>query len=137
VVPYSRQRKLSVSGVEGIKAVAGPMVTSIRDTQLFLKEIVAAAPWKYDAAVNRTVWQDLPALTPDALIIGVIEDDGVFTPHPPVRRAMHEAVAKLKKAGVKVVPVELPQIAQKYAQMFKIFQAAGEGVSSLQRWEPR
>jgi amidase len=107
------------------------MVTSMRDAQLFLKEIVAAAPWKNDTAANRTVWQDLPALTADAVTIGVIEDDGMFTPHPPVRRAMHEAVAKLKKAGVKVVPVELPQVAKHYGEMFKFFTAAGEGVSSL------
>jgi amidase len=113
------------------------MVTSIRDAQLFLKDIIAAAPWKHDTAVNRTVWQDLPALTIDAITIGVIEDDGVFTPHPPVRRAMHEAIGKLKRAGVKIVPVELPQVGQKYEQLFKYFKAAGEGVSSLQRRKPR
>jgi amidase len=129
VVPYSRQRRLSVPGVEGVKAVAGPMVTSIRDAQMFMKTIVQAQPWKYDSAVNRTVFQGLQVPAKDEVVIGYLENDGVFTPHPPVRRAIQEAVTKLESAGVKLVPITLPDISKMYAALFSFFRSAGAGVS--------
>lgn len=105
------------------------MATSIRDVQLFLREVIKAGPWKYDSGVNRTIWQGLDVPPKESITIGVAEDDGVFTPHPPVRRALQEAVGKMKAAGVKVVPIELPQVAKKYEQLLKYFKAAGSGVS--------
>lgn len=117
-------------GVEGVKAIADPMATSIRDTQLFLKEVVKAGPWKVDSGVNRTVWQGLEVPGRENVTIGFIEDDGVFTPHPPVRRAMREAVEKLEKAGIKVVPIELPNVARHNDGLWKFFAAAGSSVST-------
>lgn len=102
---------------------------------MFLQEIVKAGPWKYDSAVNRTVWQGLPVPSTGTLTVGYIEDDGVFTPHPPVKRAMREAIEKLQKAGVRTVPIELPQVAEKYGQLFAWFKAAGSGVSHLNKRE--
>jgi Asp-tRNA(Asn)/Glu-tRNA(Gln) amidotransferase A subunit family amidase len=38
------------------------------------------------------------------LTIGVMTDDGVVRPHPPISRVLKEVVAKLEAAGHEIVP---------------------------------
>lgn len=52
-------------------------------------------PWReaiYQEVLNRR------------LRIGLIVDDGIVEPHPPVQRAVREAAALLRKAGHEIVP---------------------------------
>ena len=84
VIPYSGQRRLSVPGVEGVKAVAGPMAVSIRDCELFMRTVMSAKPWERDIALNRTIWQGLKSPMPSQVTIGLAEDYGYLTVYPPV-----------------------------------------------------
>jgi amidase len=107
------------------------MATSARDCKMFMKAITEAKPWDRDIALNRTIWQDVPVARKEAITIGVVDDYSSYTLHPPVRRALDEAVDKLKTAGVKVVPVTLPDVQKNNGQLLDFFRAAGNGVGSL------
>lgn len=115
--------------MEGVKAVAGPMAVSIRDCELFMKVVTSAKPWEHDSAVNRTIWQGLKIPSVESITVGLVEDYGYLTPHPPVRRALLESAKKLEQAGIKVVPVSIPDVAKSYSNLFSFFRAAGNGVS--------
>ncbi|KAI1444382.1 amidase [Annulohypoxylon stygium] len=80
----------------GIPAVTGPLGHSVRDLDLFTSIVRAAKPWSFDPAVIPNIMElDTSTRKP---VVGVIYESGL-TPHPPVRRAMREAVSKLKAAG--------------------------------------
>ncbi|KAH8690127.1 amidase [Talaromyces proteolyticus] len=95
----------------GIPAVCGPMGNSARDLTLFYRVIRDAKPWNYDPAL---VPQKSECDTSDRKpVVGVFTESGKCTPHPPVRRAIKEAVAKLKEAGFEVrefVPPDFTEI---------------------------
>ncbi|KAI0888021.1 amidase [Annulohypoxylon maeteangense] len=83
----------------GIPAVTGPLGHSVRDLDLFTNIVRAAKPWSFDPAVIPNIMEiETVSRKP---VIGVIYESGL-TPHPPVRRAMREAVSKLKAAGFEI-----------------------------------
>ncbi|KAH9886797.1 amidase [Xylariomycetidae sp. FL2044] len=83
----------------GIPAVTGPLARSVRDLALLTRVVRRAEPWRFDPAVIPHVMErdeiatttTTPARRP---VIGVIRQSGL-TPHPPVRRAIREAAARL------------------------------------------
>ncbi|KAI1455018.1 amidase [Annulohypoxylon moriforme] len=83
----------------GIPAVTGPLGHSVRDLDLFTSIVRAAKPWYFDPAVIPNIMEFDTA--PRKPVIGVIYESGL-TPHPPVRRAMREAVSKLAAAGFEI-----------------------------------
>lgn len=85
----------------GIPAVTGPLGHSIRDLALLTKVARDAKPWRFDPAVIPNIMEMPPVKDNHKPIIGVIHKSGL-TPHPPVRRAIEEAVAKLSAAGFDV-----------------------------------
>ncbi|OQE36751.1 hypothetical protein PENCOP_c011G08448 [Penicillium coprophilum] len=88
-----------------IPPVAGPMATSLATTEYFMESLLASSPWDLDPSVVPIPWrQDLA--TPSVgrkLKLGVVFDDGVVKPQPPVTRAMHETVDALRAAGHEVI----------------------------------
>ncbi|KAI1801954.1 amidase [Daldinia bambusicola] len=81
----------------GIPAVAGPLGRSVRDLELFTRVVRDTKPWNFDPAVIPNIMELGTAISRKP-IVGVIRASGL-TPHPPVRRALREAVAKLAAAG--------------------------------------
>ncbi|KAJ5966981.1 hypothetical protein N7501_003229 [Penicillium viridicatum] len=72
-----------------VPPVAGPMATSLATTEYFMESLIASK-----------------LATPPAnrkLRLGVIFDDGVVKPQPPVARAMRETVDALRAAGHEVI----------------------------------
>ncbi|KAL9078652.1 MAG: hypothetical protein Q9157_002416 [Trypethelium eluteriae] len=107
LVPHGGVRDLSVPGTDFIRSTAGPMATSIRDCRLFLKTLMQAGTWRYDSTVISLPWTNIEAK--EHLRIAVVENDGIFTPSPPIRRAMKEAVALLEKSkSIEIIPLTLP-----------------------------
>lgn len=94
----------SLPGARGIGAAVGPMCHSIRDAELMCKVVANAELWNYDPSVVPMDWASRPAV-PEKLVVGVMEFDGVVMPHPPILRAIREAIDKLRKAGHEVVTV--------------------------------
>ncbi|OTA92884.1 hypothetical protein M434DRAFT_21722 [Hypoxylon sp. CO27-5] len=84
----------------GIPAVTGPLGHSVRDLDLFARIVRAAQPWKFDPAVIPNIMEFVPE-APRKPVVGVIYASGL-TPHPPVRRALREAVSKLAAAGFEI-----------------------------------
>ncbi|KAI0382137.1 amidase [Hypomontagnella monticulosa] len=105
----------------GIPAVTGPLGHSVRDLSLFTRIVRDAKPWNFDPAVIPNI-MELSALATRKPVVGVIYASGL-TPHPPVRRAMREAVAKLKAAGFEVrdfTPPDFLEIRDISEQLFTL-----------------
>ncbi|KAJ9137935.1 Amidase [Pleurostoma richardsiae] len=83
----------------GVPAVSGPMGHSVRDLALLTRVVRDTKPWTIDPAVIPHI-MELPVSSRKP-VVGVIYQSGL-TPHPPVRRAMREAVAKLEAAGFEI-----------------------------------
>ncbi len=95
-------------GAEQIIPVAGPLSTSLDGVKMFMKTVLAAKPWLVEPSLVPFPWNDksshLGDVTGTKLKIGILWDDGVVKPHPPVIRALEEVVEKLKLVtGVELV----------------------------------
>lgn len=88
---------------ESILPVLGPLSSSVDGLELFMKAYMAKNPWESDQQLVPLPWREEPVPKPSELTIGIIYDDGVVKPHPPIIRALKEVEEKLKAAGVNVV----------------------------------
>ncbi|KAH6685448.1 amidase signature domain-containing protein [Plectosphaerella plurivora] len=93
-------------GHESVRCVVSPLANSIGDIALFEDAILGMAPWETETSLVPLPWKKVDDPTPQQLTIGVIWDDGVVHPHPPVLRALGTAVEKLKAAGCNVIDWE-------------------------------
>lgn len=101
--------RLSFRGLEGlaggrdqIQSPYGPMATNLDGIDLWMKVVIGSRAWERDTAVPPLEWRDkvdflIKKPGTRGLKVGVMWDDGIVVPHPPVRRALREVVEKLKK----------------------------------------
>ena len=86
-----------MAGADPIPGVIGPLSTSLQGIKLFMEIILKAKPWFSEPALIPLPWNSSFEISPnDPLKIGVMWHDNVVTPHPPITRAMHEIVTRLK-----------------------------------------
>ncbi|KAF4541784.1 Acetamidase [Lasiodiplodia hormozganensis] len=100
----------TMKGQEQIVPVIGPLSTSLEGIKVFVKTLIDSKPWLRQVDLVPMKWrydEDWLPKDPEGkrrLKVGVLWDDGVVKPHPPVLRALKEVVDKLKAAeGVEVV----------------------------------
>lgn len=98
----------TIMGQEHIVQVIGPMSTSLDGIKLFMKTLIDSKPWLTESSLLPFPWQGnttyLDRGQGKRLKVGVLLNDGVVKPHPPVTRALTEVVEKLKKiSGVEIV----------------------------------
>ncbi|KAJ5222842.1 uncharacterized protein N7469_009082 [Penicillium citrinum] len=88
-----------------VPPVAGPMSTSLATSEYFMERLLASEPWNLDPAAIPIPWRKDLASPPKArkLKLGVVFDDGVVKPQPPIARAMRETVQALRDAGHEVM----------------------------------
>ena len=92
-------------GNEGIKPVIGPLAAkSIEDLELFQKAVIDQEPWDVDPALVPLPWRTVEPSKD--ITVGIMWDDGIVAPHPPITRGLKQAKEKLEAAGVKVVDWE-------------------------------
>ncbi|KAF4815371.1 Acetamidase [Colletotrichum tropicale] len=91
----------------GVAPVAGPMANSVDDLFLFMETVLSQNPWRYDASAIAAPWSAPKSDSTKHLTVGVLPEDPEYPMHPPVRRALEDAVSALLKAGHKVI--RLPQ----------------------------
>jgi len=94
-----------------IAVVLGPMGYSIRDAELVMRTICNSDPWKFDENVLGVPWRRVdPVSRP--LRFGLIRGHPKRPIHPPIARALHSAVTKLKEKGHHVVLLdeEIPDL---------------------------
>ena len=96
-------------GQEQIVPVIGPLSTSLEGCKLFMKTLIDQKPWWIDPSLVPIPWQDSRKYLKRSdgtwrLKIGVMWDDGVVKPHPPITRALRLVCDKLKQLpGVELV----------------------------------
>ncbi|RAR07756.1 general amidase protein [Stemphylium lycopersici] len=107
-IPYAGQEGGMLPGATkvGIPASAGPLAHSMRDIELFFSAVSAQKPWEADPDVAPLSWPSL-SLTQRKLRIGLVRRDGVIDPHPPILGILDETKAKMQKAGIEVVEMDI------------------------------
>jgi len=90
---------------------------------------MSAEPWRYDSSCLHLRWQGQQSSRKPR--IGVVFDDGLYTPFPPVRRAIQESAQKLRDSGVDVVELRLPNVAEAVGITYGMFALDGCQVSTF------
>lgn len=93
-VPIFRST-ISMRGCKSYPIVAGPVSRTARDTEYFMKVIMAAETWRIEPSLVPLPWR--PAQMLEKIKIGVYMDDGVVKPHPPITYALELLKTKLKE----------------------------------------
>lgn len=110
-LPYEGMAN-SMAGQNSIVSVVGPLASTVRSARLITKSILSQKPWESDPAVIEMPWReageqavwDTVNSSLDQLSFGVMRNDGIVTPHPPVARAVQLVARAMEKAGHQVIP---------------------------------
>ena len=96
---------LAGAGQESILCVVGPLATtSVEDMELFMSAVIDQEPWDIETNLVPLPWRRVePSKT---FTVGILWDDGVVHPHPPITRGLQYAKEKLQAAGITVVDWE-------------------------------
>ncbi|KAK6454318.1 amidase [Scheffersomyces xylosifermentans] len=135
------------AGQESVGAVAGPMARSIDDIDLWMKTYINdGKPWDLDHASLPMPWREVPKPAAKDLTIGVMYDDGLVRPSPPIVRGLKDTVDKLKAAGVNIVefkPIRTKEAYETVHKMYtcdgnymqhKLLSESGEPLTKLTKW---
>lgn len=87
------------NGQEQILPTIGPMSTSLEGCKRFIKTLIDAKPWLKEPSLLPFPWDEQDFFKCRRLKVGVLWDDDVVRPHPPVTTALKEMVDKLKAQG--------------------------------------
>jgi amidase len=96
-------------GEEQVIPVIGPMSTSLEGVKIFMKTVIDQKPWKVDGSLLPLPWKTESLLRKgrdgkSKLRIGILADDGVVKPHPPILRGINTIVEKLNdNPGIETV----------------------------------
>jgi amidase len=91
-------------GAEQIIPVIGPLSTTLEGCKLFMKTLIDQKPWLIEPSLVPIPWRLDPSKTllnttedgRKKLKVGIMWDDDVVHPHPPITRALREVAEKLK-----------------------------------------
>ncbi|TGO36840.1 hypothetical protein BHYA_0113g00130 [Botrytis hyacinthi] len=124
LIPHGGVRDLTPHGTDGVKSTVGPMATSLRDCELLLKSILQADTWKYDSTAISIPWLDVkPA---HKLRVGIAQNDGVFTPSPPVRRIFKQVIESLSENNdFEIIAINLPDVTSIYQDFISYMTLSG------------
>jgi amidase len=135
-----------MAGADTVESVLGPLSTSLFGLNLFMKAIIDSQPWLEEPALVPIPWREIQLPSDRPLRIGVILNDGVVRPHPPITRALNLMTSNLQFAGIEVVdfPPYLHDeawaiLSSLYfpdagASEAEIMEASGEPWRPLSRW---
>lgn len=92
-----------MAGSDHILATIGPLSTSLEGVSLLARTVLSGRPWLREPSLTPIPWreevQSGAKSRPRKLRIGVIWDDKVVRPHPPIRAALSQVVTELEKSG--------------------------------------
>ncbi|EXJ91447.1 hypothetical protein A1O1_04559 [Capronia coronata CBS 617.96] len=100
------------SGSESVNAGIGPLAKTVSGLELWMQAQLASEPWNYTFGCLPMKWDTVQAQRPSAtkLKVGVVWDDGIIKPTPPVTRALQIVVEALSKAGHTIVSLPKERI---------------------------
>ncbi|KAF1984926.1 putative general amidase GmdA [Aulographum hederae CBS 113979] len=109
-LPYEGMAN-SMDGQNTVLSVVGPLATTSASLTLMTKSILSRDPWLHDPLVHEIPWRDshydaMKSLLSSGskLSFGVIRNDGITSPHPPVTRALEFLTSTLASAGHEITP---------------------------------
>ncbi|KAI1383703.1 amidase [Hypoxylon trugodes] len=96
---------VSTEGQEHVPSAVGPLARNLPSLTLVMKELIQIKPWERDARCVPLSWRDeiFQEFKAKPLTIGLLIDDGVVRPHPPINRVLLSVVEKLQAAGHDIV----------------------------------
>ena len=112
--PHLLRRDILTNNLAQIKSntsapfTPGPISAKLSNLGLLVQSILSTQPWARDPRVVEIPWRadHYDAVTSKAraggLVFGILLNDGVVTPSPPVIRALKEAKACLEATGHEV-----------------------------------
>ncbi|KAM3447046.1 hypothetical protein MY3296_009090 [Beauveria thailandica] len=118
-----RDCRSGMPGQEGVMSVNGPMARTLQDISMYSKAVIQSQPWLRDAKCHPLPWKSVQL--PKKLKIGVMWDDTLVQPTPPILRALRHTVAKLRQAGHDVVDWRPTDMLQSLTMIGKFFLADG------------
>jgi amidase len=135
-VPFRGQQGASGegSGSVSLQASAGPIATSLRDCELFLRVVGGAGAWRGDPDVVVGGWETWGGAPSMAMSVaggkrksrfGLLRTDGNVTPLPPVDRALSDTKAALLAAGAEVYEIQVPSFKECQSLANKFFSMDG------------
>lgn len=86
------------AGAEFVPPVNGPLARSVDSLELFMEAVIGTKPWTADPHCIRMPWTPVD-LRNKSLRIGILRDNGMVRPHPPIERALRDVEAALTSAG--------------------------------------
>lgn len=97
--------EVSIDGQQHVPSAIGPMTRSLSSMTTVTKLVIEAEHWKLDSQLPPIPWRNdiFEAFSSRSLVIGVVPDDGVVKPLPPIARVFRETVTKLQAGGHEIV----------------------------------
>jgi Asp-tRNA(Asn)/Glu-tRNA(Gln) amidotransferase A subunit family amidase len=123
-VPYAGQQGAGQPGSPylALPASAGPIATSMRDCELFLKVVSDMQPWTLDADVAYGLWHEQgPAKPKKDLVIGIIQRDGLIEPLPPINNVIAETATALRAQGIHTVDLDITPLFKQCQSLANVF----------------
>lgn len=112
-----------------IRGVAGPISRSVDGLEVYVKSLLALKPWEWDSTIVQLPWNqeafEEGLGLKQKLCFGIIPDDRVVTPHPPIQRGLRETAEALRVAGHDVVEVPFFENEGLGDKMMKLFKSDG------------
>ncbi|KAK8057962.1 hypothetical protein PG996_011899 [Apiospora saccharicola] len=102
-LPYGRQVMPLNVGIGAIVPSAGALANDMSALQIFMRAVIDANPFSYDATVVDVPWRRNHDSSRPKLRLGLLPEDPLFPLHPPVRETIKNAVNILKSHGHEVV----------------------------------
>ncbi|KAJ5702615.1 Amidase [Penicillium malachiteum] len=100
-IPDGFMGTCSTPGMKFIVSSTGPLSLDLNGIEIFLKAIFSIRPALYDSTALDLPWRDVPRKP--VLRIGVMQETFLFPLHPPMRRALNEAVSLLEAQGHEII----------------------------------
>lgn len=102
-IPYSGQQSCANGGLRTITPCAGPIANSMSALEIFMKAAINGRPARFDPFVLDLPWREAAGTIKQKLRFGVVPEDPVFPIHPPVKKAVAEAIKLLEANGHEIV----------------------------------
>lgn len=137
----------SGAGQESVPAVQGPLTRTVDDIDFLMDVYInQGKPWTTDCTTYPLPWKKVEKPKPESLTIGIMYDDGIVKPTPPIARGLKHVAEKLEAAGVKVVefkPIKTQLARDTVCKMYscdgnymqrKLLADSGEPLTKLTKW---
>ena len=93
-------------GTDFFLACAGPLANDIEALKIFSNAVIDGRPAMLDSTALDVPWRDLQPLNQSKLKLGLIAEDPLFPLHPPIKRALREAIRMLEADGHEIVRLD-------------------------------